>query len=53
MLLLLLTGREKIKVNIKLTFQAHEGENPSLEEFNEFLTALSNLHVSIHTLGCH
>lgn len=47
MLLLLLTGREKIKINIKLTFQAHDGENPSLEEFNDFLTALSNLHEQV------
>ncbi len=40
-----------INVNLKLTFKAPEGENPSLEEFNEFLTAVSNLHeqVILHT----
>jgi hypothetical protein len=32
------------KVNIKLTFEAPKGENPTLEEFNDFLNGLSNLH---------
>ncbi len=36
MLLLLLTGSEKKKVNIQLTFKAPEGENPSLN--NAFTT---------------
>jgi hypothetical protein len=32
------------KVKINLTFQAPNGENPSLEELNEFLDAISKLH---------
>jgi len=32
------------KVKIKMTFQAPNGENPSLEELNEFLDAVSKLH---------
>jgi hypothetical protein len=32
------------KVKIKMTFQAPEGQNPSLEELNEFLDAISKLH---------
>lgn len=47
MLLLLLSGREKIKVKFQLTFEAPKGENPNLEEFNEFLTALSNIHEQV------
>lgn len=32
------------KVKINMTFQAPNGQNPSLEEFNEFLDAVSKLH---------
>ena len=35
------------KVNLSLTFEAPKGENPNLEEFNEFLDAVSKLHEQI------
>jgi hypothetical protein len=46
LLLLLLNLGEKNpkKVTIQMTFQAPSGENPSLDELNEFLDAVSKLH---------
>lgn len=32
------------KVQIKMTFQAPKGQNPSLDELNEFLDSVSKLH---------
>ncbi len=35
------------KVTIKITFAAPEGQNPNLEELNEFLGALSTIHEEV------
>jgi hypothetical protein len=44
-LLLLLTGISKpVDITLKITFELPKGQNPTFEEFNDFLSAISKLH---------
>jgi hypothetical protein len=44
LLLLNLGEKNPKKVTIQMTFEAQKGQNPSLEELNEFLDAVSKVH---------